>query len=85
MECTNATLTALEHNIRTGCGDSHETYQENEDDYPLCGEVQGKGDVASLDCLMSRTTLTAHISIHSPINMHGVSPGMIKINNTMQL
>ena len=47
MECRNATLTALECKIRPGCGDSHETYQESEDDDPLFGEVQGKGDVAS--------------------------------------
>ena len=41
MECRNAMLAALEHNIRTGCGDSHETYQEKNGDDQLYGEVQG--------------------------------------------
>ena len=48
MKCIKEKLASLERNIRTGCGDSQETYIENEGDDPLCGEVQGKGDVASL-------------------------------------
>ena len=71
MECRNETIKALEWNIRTGCGDSDETYKEGEDSDSLCGEVQGKGDVASLWCLTSHTILTAHTSLHSPMKMHG--------------
>ena len=70
MKCRNATLASLERNIRTGCGDSQETYIENDVDDPLCGEVQGKGDMTSLWCLMSHKILTAHMEIHSPIMMH---------------
>ena len=47
----------------------------------FCGEVQEKGDVASLWCLMSHTILTAHRSIHSPMKMHGVTPGMVSTKN----
>ena len=67
MQCRNKTKASLDHNIRTGCGDSTETYIENERDDPMCGEVQGKGDVAGLWCLMSHTILTAHRAIHAPI------------------
>ena len=35
MECRNATLASLECNIRTGYGDSQETYMENDGDDPL--------------------------------------------------
>ena len=47
----------------------------------MCGEVQGKGDVASLWCLMSHTILMAHRAIHTPIRMHGVTPGLISTKN----
>ena len=39
------------------------------------GEVQGKGDVASLWCLMSHTILTAHSALHTPIEMTGATKG----------
>ena len=81
MECRNETLKDLEHNICTRCGDSEETYKEGEDDDSLCGEVQGKGDVASLWCLMSHTILNAHTSLHSPVKMHGVKNEMILMKN----
>ena len=81
MQCRNETIASLERNIQTGCGDSKETYIENEGDNPMCGEVQGKGDVASLWCLMSHTILTAHRAIHTPIRMHGVTPGIISTKN----
>ena len=85
MQCRNETIASLERNIQTGCGDSKETYIDNEADDPMCGEVQGKGDVASLWCLMSHTILMAHRAIHTPIRMHGISPGIISMKKMMHL
>ena len=37
------------------------------------GEVQGKGDVASLCCLTSHTILEAHTVLHNPITLMGAT------------
>ena len=71
MECRNKTIKALKRNVRTGCGDSEEVYEEEEEDESLNGEVQGKGNVASLWCLTSHTILEAHTALHTPILMTG--------------
>ena len=48
MKCRNERIKVLKWNARTGCGDSEEMYEEEEEDEVLNGEVQGKGDDASL-------------------------------------
>ena len=57
MQCRNETIRKLKRNIRTGCGDSEEYYDEHDGDDPMNGEVQGKEYVASLWCLMSHNIL----------------------------
>ena len=59
--------------MRTGCGDSNNIYDEEETDGVINGEVQGKGDVASLWCLTSHTILEAHTKLHTPITMIGAT------------
>ena len=75
MWCRNETIKKLKRNIRTGCGDSEEYYDDHGGDDPMNGEVQGKEDVASLWCLMSHTILTAHSALHTPIEMMGATKG----------
>ena len=75
MRCRNETIKKLKRNIRTGCGDSDEYYDEHDGVDPMNWEVQGKGDLASLWCLMSHTILTAHSALHTPIEMTGATNG----------
>ena len=59
-----------------------EIYDEEEQDEVMNGEVQGKGDVASLWCLTSHTILEAHTSLHTPITMTGaMNKVKVKKNN----
>ena len=68
MQSRNQTIHQMRHNVRTGCGESEETYANcSQDTHPMSGEVQGKGDVPSLWCLLSHTLLTAHNELHDPI------------------
>ena len=60
MECRNGVIEKLRRNVRTGCGELEVSYENSFQDDPLNGEVKGKGDVASLWCLMSHTILNAH-------------------------
>ena len=76
MGCRNDTIKKLKWNIRKGCGDLEEYYVENDGDDPLSGEVQGKGDLASLWCLMSHTILKAHSTLHTLIVMKGATKGL---------
>ena len=48
MECRNETIRKLERNVRTGCRDYDGRYKEEDCYDSLCGEVQGKCDVAIL-------------------------------------
>ena len=67
MRCRNETISKLKRNIRTGCGDSEEYYDEQDGDDPMNGDVQRKGDMSSLWCHMSHTILKAHSALHTPI------------------
>ena len=71
MEYRNGVIKKLIRNVRTGCGDLQMSYENSDQDAPLNGEVQGKGDVASLWCLTSHTILNAHGKLSPPIEMPG--------------
>ena len=81
MRCRNDITKNLKRNVRTGCGDLEESYKEHEGDDVLNGEVQGKGDVASLWCLMSHTILEAHTTLHKPITMVGATNSVVVQKN----
>ena len=57
------------------------TYEEDDADDVMNGEVQGKGDVASLWCLMSHTILEAHTDLHKPITMMGATNKVVVQKN----
>ena len=61
----------LKRNLRTGCKDLEEIYEEEEEDEVINGKLQKKGDVLSLWCLTLHTILEAHTSLHTPITMSG--------------
>ncbi|KAL7529017.1 hypothetical protein ACHAXR_002748, partial [Thalassiosira sp. AJA248-18] len=83
MRSRNATMERMQHTIRTGHGESTETYQQNESDVALAGETQGKGDVASLWSLLSQTILRTHQCLHEPLTLPHVtgSPKITKNND----
>ena len=69
MECRNGVIKKLRRNVRTGCGDLEMSYENSDQDVPLNGEVQVKGDVASLRCLKSHTILNVHGNLYPHIKM----------------
>ena len=81
MKCRNEIIKNLKRNVRTGCGDSEESYEEHEEDDVMNGEVQGKGDVESLWCLMSHTIFEAHTTLHKPITMMGETNKVVMQKN----
>ena len=81
MKCRNDIIKNLKRNVRTGCGDSKVTYEEHEEDDVMNGEVQGKGDVASLWCLMYHAILEAHTTLHKPITMMGATNNVVVQKN----
>ncbi|KAL7542057.1 hypothetical protein ACHAXR_011499 [Thalassiosira sp. AJA248-18] len=83
MRSRNATMERMQHTIRTGHGESTETYQQHESDVPLAGETQGKGNVASLWSLLSQTILRTHQCLHEPLTLPHVtgSPKITKNND----
>lgn len=50
----------MKRHVRTGLGTSKATYQEEEGNTPLDGELQGKGDVMSLWTLTSNAIMSIH-------------------------
>ena len=84
MKCRNETIKVLKRNVRTGCGDSKDIYDEEEADNVINGEVQGKVDVESLWCLTLHTIMEAHTSLHTPITMTGETD-KIKVQKMMPL
>ena len=57
MKSRNLVMEAMQHIVRTKYGESTLRYMQENGDFALAGETQGKGDVASLWSILSHTLL----------------------------
>ena len=63
------TMKKLRRHIKYALGISNDFYQECPGDPEVGGEVQGKGDVPSLWCMVSSTLLRAHRALYRGISL----------------
>ena len=73
MKSRNLVMEAMQHIVRTKYGESTLRYMQENGDFALAGETQGKGDVASLWSILSHTLLRAHQVMHEGIKLHHVN------------
>jgi hypothetical protein len=79
MRARNQIIEQMQHHIRTSHGESAEYYTHQPGDKRLAGEIQGKGDVATLFALESLTILNTHKEMATGIELQHVSDPTIKI------
>ena len=73
----------MERSIKTGLGVSKQVYRNEPGKPKVKGEVQGKGDVASLWAMTSSHLLTAHGALYQGANLPGIvgGKGIVKNND----
>ena len=69
LECRTKTIEAMTRHIKTGLGVSENTYSNTPGDPRIIGEIQGKGDVATLWAFMSSMLLLAHSFVWTGLDL----------------
>jgi hypothetical protein len=71
----------MERSTKTGLGVSKQVYRNEPEKPKVKGEVQGKGDVASLWAMTSSHLLTAHGALYQGANLPGIAGGKGIVKN----
>lgn len=80
-ECRAKVMRQMKRHVRTGAGTSNTTYQQEEGEVPLEGEIQGKGDVMGLWALQSDSILNVHEKTSPLIRLEHVTKETASIRN----
>jgi hypothetical protein len=79
MRCRNKVIESMQHHIQTAHGDSTNYYENDPESIPMSGEIQGKGDVATLFALESQTILNTHRELTTGIVLPHVAHPNVRI------
>ncbi len=72
LKCRSKVMNGMNRHIKTAYGISAGSYTNPIEEPKLKGEIQGKGDVASLWAMTSSTLLTAHQTLYQGIHLPSV-------------
>ena len=82
LKCRALTIEAMQRHIKTGLGVSKKSYGNTPNEPRIIGEIQGKGDVATLWAFISSTLLLAHSLLWTGLDLPSSTGGPgLKRNN----